>query len=663
MPRTARKQTFPLRKPINPPHFCNFFFFPVKVYGMMGQTRTVFHTSRKEKPMNFHAMQFFTGFRAPRPGKHKAARALRGALCLLLVCALLLSACSGAAEPETGLSLSDTEAAAQTEQADESSGSSASGTPASSVPGHTDLNYSDMVYERPDLDAIYENLDTALALTEEEEAEEELLSLYEEILAQIVHLDTMDTLASIRNDMDLSDDYYESEVNLLDSAYNKIDNRMNELTEAVLASPYAEAFTAMVGEDFIERYEVNSRLNSPAIEDLTEQEIALVTEYKTRLAAEYTTVYNGEVVTLDDLDLSSPDALTPYYEIYAQKNAACGEIYLELVQVRVQIAEALGYDSYTDYAYDLLGRDFTKEDAQAFSEMVKKYLVPVADELYYRYYFQMYIASANVDVSVEDGIPYLQEALAAEFPAAMTEALDYMLDHDLYVFDDSPNMMASGYTTILAEYNAPFLFINTSVYTDADTLFHEFGHYYNFYLYDSLQWNDGNNLDLAEVHSQGLELLMLNYYPKIYKDNAEWMQIYVIMDLLDSVILGCCEDEFQQKVFENPDMTLEEMNELHAELYEEYMGYEVYYEWVDIHHHFETPFYYISYATSAASAFEIWAIAEEDRDAGLSAYRSITENTVNCGYLAPLEAAGLSNPFTTDMMQRLADTIDEKYLQ
>ena len=84
---------------------------------------------------------------------------------------------------------------------------------------------------------------------------------------------------------------------------------------------------------------------------------------------------------------------------------------------------------------------------------------------------------------------------------------------------------------------------------------------------------------------------------------------------------------------------------------------------MDIHHHFETPFYYISYATSAASAFEIWELAQSDREAALTAYRSITQNTVNSGYLEPLKKAGLSNPFTSDMVKKVAETINDNYLE
>lgn len=603
--------------------------------------------------------------------------------CLLLAAVLTLSVCSCASPGDDdsspkgavshGADQISTEAdyretASPAPSSAEESAEASVNTPRSiivaeeTIPKHADILFEDMVYERPDLDALYAHFEEALELTAADGREEELLELYQTLLDEISQVSTMDTLATLQNEIDLSNEYYEAEMNLLDNELTRIDNRMNDVTEAILTSEYRDAFTAAMGKDFIARYEVNSKLNSPEIEELSDQENALITEYKKLLAQEYTTVYNGVEVSLADLDFSDPDVATPYYEIYEQENTACAEVYLQLVQVRVQIAELLGYDNYADYAYDCLGRDFTREEAAEFAKQVKEYLVPLYTELSDRYYYQLYYTQNSSEVTLEDGFEYLREALSAEFPAAMTEALDYMLDHHLYILDDDPNMMPAGFTTIIDDYAAPFLFINTASYTDPGTLFHEFGHYYNFYLMGSPKWNDSNNLDLAEVHSQGLELLMFHYYDQIYGDDAELMQVSVILDLLYSILSGCCEDEFQQAVFENPDMTVNQMNLLHARLFSEYFGYPVYYEWVEIHHHFETPFYYISYATSAVSAFEIWEIAQSDRSAALDSYRSVTQNTLNCGYLEPLSRAGLSNPFTSDMVQKLADTLYEEYL-
>ena len=542
-------------------------------------------------------------------------------------------------------------------------GLASSKVPDEDITEHAELNYADMTYTRPDLDAVNANFELALSLAGQDNAQEQLFETYDTLLEQISQISTMDTLATLQNEIDLSNTYYEEEMNLLDNELTKLDNSMNEVTEAILNSSYKDAFTKRMGEDFIERYEYYSKLNSREIESLSEQENALVTEYKKLLAKEYTTVYNGEEVTINDLDFNDPNVITPYFEIYMQKNAACADIYLQLVKIRTQIADTLGYDSYIDYAYDYLGRDFSKEEAAKFCEMVKEYIVPVADSMSSRYDAKIAAAQANHSVSLEDGLPFLKSALEKEFPAAMSEALQYMLDRGLYIFDDDPNMMPAGFTTLINDYSAPFLFINTSSYTDPGTLFHEFGHYYNFYLMGKTTWNDSNNLDLAEVHSQGLELLMFDYYTEIYGEDAQAMQASVISSLLDSIRMGCCEDEFQQRVFENPDMTIDEMNQLHGELYQEYMGYPLYYEWIDIHHHFETPFYYISYATSAASAFEIWELAQNDREAALTAYRSITQNTVNSGYLEPLKEAGLSNPFTSDMVKKVADTVNNNYLE
>lgn len=519
------------------------------------------------------------------------------------------------------------------------------------------VNFSQLEYVRPDLEEIDAQVTSALALVKESGREEELLERYRQLLREIANLDTMSTLASIRHDLDLTDEYYEQENLDLDEFYNKLDNRMNELTGAILDSAYGEAAREDWGQGFIDRYEINSKLNSPAIEALTKQEKELENEYTKRLTEEYTTTLNGEEVTMEDLDFTTEEGIYAYYDIYEKKNRALGELYRELVAVRVEIAGTLGYDSYTDYAYDCLGRDFTKEDAAAFSEKVKKTLAPLYSQLEDFYYEDIRQAKLRSSVDFQDGLPALQKALRSDYPEEMGEALDYMMQNQLFRFGADPNMMQAGYTTILSGWQAPFMFVNTSVYQAPDTLFHEFGHYYNFYLMDPILWNDNNSLDLAEIHSQALEVLMYDAYPELYGEDAELFEIDSLLSLMDSVLMGCAEDEFQQAVFENPDMSLEEMNLLHAQLYEEYYGYPLIYEWVDIHHHFESPFYYISYATSAISAMEVWELSVKNRAKALSTYDQITQYTLNSEYLNALKESGLKNPFTSNCVEEIAGAL------
>ena len=140
------------------------------------------------------------------------------------------------------------------------------------IPAHSSLHYTDMIYERPDLDAVYDNFEDILELVTQTGVQDQLFTLYDTILAQLDHVGTMSSLASLKNSINLNDPFYEDEMLLLEAETTKMDNDINEVTGAILASPYADAFTAKYGEEFVHNYEVMSKLNSPAIEALVEQE-------------------------------------------------------------------------------------------------------------------------------------------------------------------------------------------------------------------------------------------------------------------------------------------------------------------------------------------------------------------------------------------------------
>ena len=528
---------------------------------------------------------------------------------------------------------------------------------------HTAINYKDIEYVRPDMDALDKMIADAQAIVVQSDKEDELLTAYQAVLDEFTDFDTMKGFVSIEHQININDEFYTKEEEILNNYSSKFDNKMLALTKAILESDYAKSFKEKVGEDFITRYEKNAKLNSPEIEDLKEQETALIQEYQKASVVEYTTEYNGKVLSEDELDFTDPNVSELYFDIYKQKNRACGEVYLKLVQVRVEIAKTLGYDNYSEYAYDALGYDFTIEDAKKFEKEVVSKIPAIDQAISEKYAQQISEVSSGINMKMEDGIPVLQEALKKEFPQRMQEALTYMLDNNMYIFSDDPNMMHGAFSTILSKYSAPFLFINTSDYKDPGTLFHEFGHYSNFYNYFPITWNDGNDLNLAEVHSQGLETLMYKYYPEIYKDNAEIMKYGSISSLMDSVLQGCMEDEFQQEVYANPDMTLDEVNALHAKISQKYIGYPVAYEWVNIHHNFEVPHYYISYATSAISSLELWAIGEEDREKALDMYDDISKFNVNAHYLEMLKSVGLSNPFDSNIMDKIITELNTKVLK
>ena len=126
---------------------------------------------------------------------------------------------------------------------------------------HQPHPFGDMEYVRPDLEGLDQKIADCQAMAAEADKESELLALYDEILEDIRHLDTMDSLATIHYNLDTTDAFYEEEMTTLDNYYTRLDNRMNELTGTILESSYQEAAKAAWGEEFIERYEINSKLN------------------------------------------------------------------------------------------------------------------------------------------------------------------------------------------------------------------------------------------------------------------------------------------------------------------------------------------------------------------------------------------------------------------
>ena len=76
------------------------------------------------------------------------------------------------------------------------------------------------------------------------------------------------SLAYIYRCLDLTDAYYEEESDFMETYYRSFDNALLKLTGVILDSEYGKAFQEEWGEDFVERYELNSKLNSDEIQPL-----------------------------------------------------------------------------------------------------------------------------------------------------------------------------------------------------------------------------------------------------------------------------------------------------------------------------------------------------------------------------------------------------------
>ena len=339
-------------------------------------------------------------------------------------------------------------------------------------------------------------------------------------------------------------------------------------------------------------------------------------------------------------------AATPDYD-------AIAAIFVQLVALRNETAQAYGYDSYAAYAYDVFySRNYTPEEVQPVWAAIKEYLAPLLAT------YSPIVSAETQDLWDSDAIDCAPEAILdamgrvlPRMSPEMAEAFDYMVTYGLYDIDPLPGKLSLGYTVPLYYYNEPFIFnAAQGSYYDYTDMFHEFGHYLNaYYIPSDLLFGMADN-DLCELQSQGMEVLFTHWYDEIFGPEAgPKIRADTLLNLAYAAVSGAMQDEFQQRVYAEPDLTPERVTAIYLELCGDYcqLPYEGYeYEWAEVNHTFAYPFYSISYCVSAMPALELCALQEEDPVAAMASYLTIAATDPELYYYDEVLAmAQLSDPF------------------
>ncbi|MDO4870341.1 MAG: M3 family metallopeptidase [Bacillota bacterium] len=401
--------------------------------------------------------------------------------------------------------------------------------------------------------------------------------------------------------------------------------------------------------------------------DLTKDQREYLRDYED-MTKEEQKLYKEEsdlVQKYDKLSLNSAD--------YQDDNKKFVNIFKALVSNRSRQAELYDYDSFADYAYEnLYARDYTADDAAALYDDVKKYIVPLyvqsVEDLYEADVMRILLYNDSGDDILKAIDPYIEQ-----IDPQLNSAFNYLRRHHMYDLDASPTKMDVGYTVDLPQYGAQYIF-NAPYEEAADysVAIHEFGHFNaGFHQSQHSLFSAEASLDIAEIQSQGLELLFLDYYDELFGQDADLIRAETLSNMLSGVVTGCMYDEFQQVVFADPDMSRKEINRLAARLSKEYgltesgviSQADARFDWVSVPHTFESPMYYISYATSALSALDIWTESLDDRDAAIDKYMDVSALSLDTPYLEGLEKCGLRNIFEEGTVKDIANQIEKRSMQ
>jgi oligoendopeptidase F len=259
-----------------------------------------------------------------------------------------------------------------------------------------------------------------------------------------------------------------------------------------------------------------------------------------------------------------------------------------------------------------------------------------------------------------------------EIDPELTQTFDYMETYGLYDMDQAQGKADTGFTVKLPYYNDVFTFDSPyGYYYDYTTAIHEFGHYnYMFHNTENILLEQ-NNIDLNEIHSQGLEMLYYPYEAQMLSEEAgDLFQFMEVYQMANNTIQASLISEFEIRAYENENMSLEDLNKLYLNLSEKYGMYynssiTELYNWVDIPHIFNSPCYYIGYATSAFSSLDLLTLSMENRHEAVEKYMELTTLPSYMPYREAVSYVGLRDIFedgaAKKIMQETAEIMEKGF--
>ena len=535
--------------------------------------------------------------------------------------------------------------------------------------------FAELQYVRPDMEKIFARVSGDIAVLKEAKNYEEFRNAYMDYVEADTELETSKTVAHIRNTINLLDEFYEAEMVYFNSQMPKYEILKKEMGEVIVASPFKAEMEKEFGAILIQNMEAQKQLSDESIVDDQVKEAELVSRFmKTQAAA--TVEFKGEQIgnygllkIMQSTDRAErKEAFEAWAKLYEGIAPTLEEVYVGLVKVRAGMAKKLGFKSFIPMGYLRRRRfDYTEKELEIFRKQVREVVVPAAAKLYERqkealgidtlYYYDESIASPSgnpVPIGDKEYLVGEAQKMYRELSRESGEFFDFMMEYELFDLDSKHGKRAGGYCTILPQYHAPFIFSNFNG-TDADVnvLTHEAGHAFAGFTAAKYQKTPElchSTSEINEIHSMSMELWTYPWMENFFGDKAEEYRKEHLADALMKIPYMLCVDEYQHKVFENPEMTTMERRAVWSGLEKIYMPWRNYAGneflesgafWIKQQHIFLYPFYYVDYAMAQMGAFEFYTKMKEDRKAAWADYYKLCAAGGSMGYFDLLKYSGL----------------------
>ena len=563
------------------------------------------------------------------------------------------------------------------------------------------IRFSDIPYERPDIEALKAAREEAIRTVSEAKTAEEVKKAYFAIQEKELEAETLFSIAYVRNTIDTADPFYEEEVRWLQEEFARMIPLTRRWTETLTASPFRKEIEAEFGSQLFRLMDAELLTSDEKIipEKIREGELCQAYQKETALAE---TEFRGEKCNFYGLlkHMQSTDrqerkeAFEAWAALYEKISGKLEEQYAELVRIRTEMARKMGFKTYTEMAYLNRHRfDYTREDAARFREQILKTVTPAVAEIreaqrkrlgvdrLHSYDEELLFPEGNAaPAGTVDELVDKARTMYREMSAETGEFFDFMAEYSLFDLETRPGKRMGGYMTAFPSYKAPFIFSNFNG-TDADVevLTHEAGHAFQGYLaMRSIPVAEvcGSTSEINEIHSMSMEHFAYPWMGSFFGDQAEKYITAHLIGALTSIPYLVCVDEFQHRVYDEPEMTPAEWRKTWRESERKYMPWRDYDGnaflegggfWMQKQHIFLYPFYYIEYALSQICAFQYYGRMKENREGAWQDYLRLCRAGGTKGYFELLETGNLLNPFREGTVEKstekVTDEIRQRYIR
>ena len=540
------------------------------------------------------------------------------------------------------------------------------------------MKFNEYKYEHLDLEKIKKEFSELIESFEKAENVEGQIIALDEIIKLRNHIETMQTLVSVRHSIDTNDEFYDKENEYMDEISPILFGFTNDFYKALVNSKFKDELIQKYGKFLFDLAENTLKTFSPEIIPDAQEENRLSSKYS-KLIASAKIDFDGKELNLSQMVpyTQSKDrnvrieAAKKVAQFFAENQDEFDNIYDSLVKVRTRMAQKMGYKNFVEFGYKQLSRlEYDAKMVEGYRKQVLENIVPLHTELRERqgkrlgveklkfYDEAIKFNSGNADPhGSPEWILNNGKTMYKELSKETDEFFTFMTENNLLDLLSKKGKMSGGYCTYIPEHKAPFIFANfNGTSHDIDVLTHEAGH--AFQVYQSRGFEVPEYLwpsyEACEIHSMSMEFLTWPWMDLFFENDTDKYKFIHLSEALLFIPYGVTVDEFQHWVYENPEATPKERREKWLEIEKKYLPTRDYGEveelkngifWFRQGHIFSSPFYYIDYTLAQVCAFQFWIKSRENREKAWQDYLNLCKLGGSKPFFELMKSANLKNPF------------------